>query len=50
VVGCLQTAASAAQARDCILANYDWARNLGAIDFLFEAAPPAQSVLEACPA
>jgi len=50
VVGCLQTAASAAQARDCILANYDWDRNLGAIDSLFEAAPPAQSVLEACPA
>ncbi len=50
VVSCLQTAASAALARDCILANYDWARNLGAIDALFEAAPPAQSVLEACPA
>jgi sugar transferase (PEP-CTERM/EpsH1 system associated) len=50
VVGCLQTAASAPQARDCILANYDWARNLGAIDSLFEAAPPTQSVLEACPA
>jgi sugar transferase (PEP-CTERM/EpsH1 system associated) len=50
VVDRLQTAASAAQARDCILANYDWARNLGAIDSLFEAAPPAQPVLEACPA
>ncbi len=50
VVTCLQAAASAALARDCILANYDWARNLGAIDLLFEPAPAAQPVLETCPA
>jgi len=50
VVSQLQNPTSAAQARDCILANYDWARNLSAIDSLFEAAPPAHPVLEACPA
>ena len=39
VVAQLRTAASAAGARDCILAHYDWAHNLGAIDSLFEGAP-----------
>jgi len=47
----LQTgAASNAPARDCILQNYDWARNLAAIDGLFDPVPAAQSVLETCPA
>ncbi|MHB0983029.1 MAG: TIGR03087 family PEP-CTERM/XrtA system glycosyltransferase [Thiobacillus sp.] len=46
VVAQLQTPASAAPARDCILAHYDWVRNLSTIDPLFEAA----SVLETCPA
>jgi len=46
----LQTASSAAHARDCILENYDWARNLSVIDALFEAASAAAPVLETCPA
>jgi len=50
VVAQLQTPASAAPARDCILAHYDWARNLGTIDPLFEAASAAAPVLETCPA
>ncbi len=39
VVAQLRTATSAAGARDCILAHYDWAHNLSAIDSLFEGAP-----------
>jgi sugar transferase (PEP-CTERM/EpsH1 system associated) len=35
----LQTTPSASHARDCILANYDWASNLHAIDSLFEPLP-----------
>ncbi|MDP3585342.1 MAG: TIGR03087 family PEP-CTERM/XrtA system glycosyltransferase [Thiobacillus sp.] len=50
VVNCLQVPVSAAPARDCILANYDWARNLAAIDSLFDAASAVQPVLETCPA
>jgi sugar transferase (PEP-CTERM/EpsH1 system associated) len=50
VVASLQTVSSAAPARDCILAHYDWARNLAAIDRLFEQAPAAPLVLETCPA
>ena len=50
VVSRLQAVSSAAPARDCILAHYDWARNLGAIDPLFEAASAAAPVLETCPA
>ncbi|MDP2110534.1 MAG: TIGR03087 family PEP-CTERM/XrtA system glycosyltransferase [Thiobacillus sp.] len=50
VVARLQAVSSAAPARDCILAHYDWARNLGAIDPLFEAASAAAPVLETCPA
>ncbi|MDO9635965.1 MAG: glycosyltransferase, partial [Thiobacillus sp.] len=50
VVSCLQARASAALARDCILANYDWGRNLAAIDSLFDTASAAQPVLETCPA
>jgi len=50
VVKHLQTAATAAQARDCILENYDWDRNLSAVDPLFEPTPADQPVLETCPA
>ena len=50
VVSRLQTPASAAQARDRILENYDWARNLGAIAPLFDAPSAAPRVLETCPA
>jgi polysaccharide biosynthesis protein PslH len=50
VVARLQYAAAVPQARDCILKNYDWARNLSAIDSLFEAEPAAHPVLETCPA
>lgn len=50
VVAQLQTLSSAAPARDCILAHYDWARNLGMIDPLFEAASAVAPVLETCPA
>jgi sugar transferase (PEP-CTERM/EpsH1 system associated) len=50
VIAQLQTASNAAAARDCILENYDWARNLCAIDPLFEPAPAAPTVLETCPA
>ncbi|MGB9129799.1 MAG: glycosyltransferase, partial [Thiobacillus sp.] len=50
VIAQLQTPATAAAARDCILKNYDWARNLSAIDTLFEPALVAPPVLETCPA
>jgi polysaccharide biosynthesis protein PslH len=50
VVAQLQTAPSAAPARECILAHYDWARNLSAIDSLFDAAAAAAPVPETCPA
>jgi sugar transferase (PEP-CTERM/EpsH1 system associated) len=48
VVAQLQTASSVVHARDCILAHYDWARNLSVIDALFEAAPAGNPVLETC--
>jgi len=50
VVAQLQTVSSAAPARGCILAHYDWTRNLAAIDPLFEGAPAAAPVPETCPA
>ncbi|MHB1187366.1 TIGR03087 family PEP-CTERM/XrtA system glycosyltransferase [Thiobacillus sp.] len=50
VVTCLQTPASAAQARDCILANYDWSCNLAVIDPLFEQGSVMPPILETCPA
>lgn len=49
VVTQLQTKPSAARARECILANYDWARNLRTIDSLFELIPAPPPVLETCP-
>lgn len=48
VVAQLQSARSAAQARDCILAHYDWDRNLAAIDPLFERGPLMARDLETC--
>jgi len=50
VVAQLRSASSAAQARDCILAHYDWDRNLAAIDPLFERGPLPAPDLETCPA
>ncbi|MBW8307477.1 MAG: TIGR03087 family PEP-CTERM/XrtA system glycosyltransferase [Thiobacillus sp.] len=50
VVARLQTVSSAAPARDCILAHYDWARNLSTIDPLFEQAAVVPPILETCPA
>jgi hypothetical protein len=50
VVEQLQSRASNAQARDCVLAHYDWTRNVSVVDPLFEAAPAAAPVLETCPA
>ena len=38
VVAQLQAASPAGAGRDCILANYDWDRNLRAVDALFEQA------------
>jgi sugar transferase (PEP-CTERM/EpsH1 system associated) len=39
-----------AHARGCILTCYDWARNLAAIDPLFDTAPAVPAALETCPA
>ena len=50
VVAQLQCGAPNARARDCILANYDWARNLAAIDPLFEQGAASPLILETCPA
>ena len=50
VVAQLQAAHTVECARDCILAHYDWDRNLSAVDALFDAAPAASLVLETCPA
>jgi sugar transferase (PEP-CTERM/EpsH1 system associated) len=50
VVAQLHAGSSAALARDCILAHYDWARNLSTIDPLFEQAAVVPPILETCPA
>jgi hypothetical protein len=50
VVAQLQSRTSNQQARDCILAHYDWTRNASAVDALFEAAPAAAPLMETCPA
>ncbi|MHB1213730.1 MAG: TIGR03087 family PEP-CTERM/XrtA system glycosyltransferase [Thiobacillus sp.] len=50
VVAQLQRVSSAAPARDCILAHYDWTRNLSTIDPLFEQGPAVAPVPETCPA
>lgn len=46
----LKVAASAVQARERILENYDWSRNLSMVDPLFDAGSIVPPVLEACPA
>ena len=50
VVSQLQTRSAAPQARNCILAHYDWDRNLTVMDSLFKQAPLAPPILETCPA
>lgn len=50
VVAQLRTATSAPQARDRILENYDWTRNLSVVDALFDAPTVDAPVLETCPA
>ncbi len=50
VVAQLQTASSAAHARDCILANYDWARNLARDRSPVRTGAGLPPVLETCPA
>ena len=48
VVTQLQMRSANPQARECILANYDWDRNLTVIDALFEPSPVVTHVLETC--
>jgi sugar transferase (PEP-CTERM/EpsH1 system associated) len=50
VVAQLRADAVADRARACILAHYDWGRNLAAIDPLFASGPAAPAILETCPA
>ena len=50
VTGQLRHPASAAQARETILARYDWGRNLAAIDSLFESPSATLAALENRPA
>jgi sugar transferase (PEP-CTERM/EpsH1 system associated) len=50
VVAQLQSASSAVPARECVLAHYDWTRNLAAIDPLLEQGPVLTPDLETCPA
>ncbi len=50
VLAQLKAAVAAAQARQCILDNYDWSRNLSMIDPLFDATSVATPYLETCPA
>lgn len=48
VVAQLKGAPSFSHARDCILANYNWTRNMTVIDSLFEPGPIMPPILEAC--
>jgi sugar transferase (PEP-CTERM/EpsH1 system associated) len=50
VLTALRSATSNPAARACVLARYDWERNVAAIDPLLDAAVPAASPLETCPA
>ncbi|WP_324780149.1 TIGR03087 family PEP-CTERM/XrtA system glycosyltransferase [Thiobacillus sedimenti] len=50
VVAALRLRASVPQARARVLAQYDWTRNVSAVDPLLEAASPAAPLLETCPA
>lgn len=49
VIAQLQHGGQSPQARACILAHYDWARNLAALDPLFEPVTTAISPQEICP-
>lgn len=49
VIAALRAPSPRAAARECILAHYDWARNLAAVDALLDATPPiAPPLLETC--
>ncbi len=50
VVARLRAPAANPRARDCILAHYDWARNVAAVDALFAALPAVLPDPETCPA
>jgi sugar transferase (PEP-CTERM/EpsH1 system associated) len=48
VIAALRAPASNADARACILQNYDWARNVSAVDALLEAPAMPFPALETC--
>lgn len=48
VIAALRASSPRAAARECILAHYDWARNLAAVDALLDAPPLARPLLETC--
>ncbi|HMM46958.1 MAG TPA: TIGR03087 family PEP-CTERM/XrtA system glycosyltransferase [Thiobacillaceae bacterium] len=48
VIAALRSPSARKAARDCILAHYDWDRNLAAVDALFGARPNPSPALEAC--
>jgi sugar transferase (PEP-CTERM/EpsH1 system associated) len=50
VVTQLQTRSAAPKARDCILAHYDWDKNLTVIDSLVDQLAIVRPTLETCPA
>jgi sugar transferase (PEP-CTERM/EpsH1 system associated) len=50
VIAQLHARAANPQARDCILAHYDWTRNVSMVNDLFDATSTAPLVLETCPA
>lgn len=50
VIARVQAGGRNAAARDCILSNYDWSRNLAALDPLFDSRPAARAATEICPA
>ncbi len=50
VVAALRAPASNPQARECILAHYDWTRNVSVVDPLLDSAAAMPPFLEICPA
>jgi sugar transferase (PEP-CTERM/EpsH1 system associated) len=50
VIAQLHARAANPLARDCILAHYDWTRNVSMVNDLFDATSTAPLVLETCPA
>jgi sugar transferase (PEP-CTERM/EpsH1 system associated) len=50
VIAQLRARGSNPAARACILAGYDWTRNVAVVDSLFEPAPATSPALEICPA